>query len=117
MPSNIAFFYDILFGFLSLFSVIYIIYGRIRGKALIGGYRPGKPGYGAFRKIISNRNLIIAVALVLFFTVSTILDADKVLNGPSPQHSILIIAPILVITTFLLAILIIPTLFRKLGLK
>lgn len=98
MSPNLVYTFDILIVLMGLFHITYVIYGRTKNKALIGGYKPGKPGHTEFRKFVdSNRNLAIAVVATAFFTISAVLEAFRVLQGPSEQHSVLVVAPVFIV--------------------
>jgi len=97
---------------MSLFYVVYIIYGRVKRKSIIGNYRPGVPGYDVFRKIIANKFLVISSILAVFFILNAIFDARRVLQS-SYSDSVLIVAPVGVILLFLLVIFISSRLFPR----
>lgn len=99
MNLNTNFLIDVLFLILGLHFTLYLIYGRTKRRSLVGGYKPGKPGYEVFIKLVDNtKYLVFSVILTLFFLISTIIDGHKILQSSS-THSILVFAPVVVIAT------------------
>ena len=108
-----SFFLDVLLLAMGLHFTIYLMYGRIKHKALIGGYKPGAAGYDAFRKLVNNnRLLVISVVVTAFFIVNTALDARKILQGP-PPHTILVVVPAIIVLMLLVLSFIIPAIFKS----
>lgn len=103
---------DVLALGMCLFSLVYIIYGRMKNHSLIGGYKPGIPGYEVFQKLISTRVLIAVCIATVVFSVSTVLDVFSVLKSES-SHSVLYVAPIGIIVTFIVALSLVPVLLKK----
>lgn len=103
---------DILALGVCLFSLIYIIYGRMKNHSLIGGYKPGVPGYEAFRKLIRTRVLVMVCIATVVFGISTVFDARAILQSNSP-HAILLAAPIGFIATLVIGLIITPILLKK----
>lgn len=106
MDPDIAYFVDILLAFASLFYVVYIVFGRVKHRALIGGYRPGEPGYNVFRKITSTKYLVVSLMFATLFIISAVFDARRVIES-SYSKSILVAVPILTILLFCAIVLII----------
>lgn len=104
---------DILLVFTGLFGIVYILYGRATQKVLIGGHKPGTPSYDAVMRFVKNtKYLVIAVGTTLFFLINTIFDVRKILQSDQ-SHSILIVAPIMVIVTYALVFIMLPVVFGK----
>lgn len=104
---------DVIFLAIGIHFTTYIIYGRLRGKSLVGGYKPGVKGYDVFRKLVSNNKYFgISIIGTLFFAVNTFFDARSILHGSS-SHSVLVAVPILVILIFVLMFALLPTILGK----
>ena len=112
MDPDIAYFMDIMLAFISFFYVAYIVFGRIKNRALVGGYKPGRPGYDLFRKIISTKYLVISSVLAVFFVINAIFDARRVLES-SYSSSVLIVAPIFTALLFWAVVSISSRLFSR----
>jgi hypothetical protein len=112
MSPNLAYSTDVLLALISIFVVVYIIYGRAKHRSLVGNYKPGVPGYDVFLKIIANKYLVISSILAVFFTINAFVDARRVLQSLY-SDSVLIVAPVGVTLLFLLAIFISSKLFSQ----
>jgi hypothetical protein len=114
MNASAGYFLDVILGISAIFFVINLLYGRIKRKALIGGYKPGVPGYEAFSKWVnSNRNLTVAVVVAIFFIVNAIFDARKILEDPNAPTSLLVVAPVMVVLAFFIIVLVLPKILIK----
>jgi hypothetical protein len=95
---------------LSLLYLLYIIYGRTTGKALIGKYKPGGAGYPIFKKLISNNKfLALTVISSAFFTTIAAIDGIRLLNQER-DASALVIAPLLIGLCIFVLIIALPRL-------
>lgn len=113
MNANESYFIDIVLTVMGLFFLIYLIYGRVKRKSLIGGYEPGKPGYDVFFKLVHNpKYLYISIAVTLFFIISSVLDARAVLEG-TQSRSILVVAPVMAVLALFLCIFTLSAVFSK----
>lgn len=114
MTPSIAFFYDVSFLAICLHFIVYIIYGRVRRKPLIGNYRPGEPGYKAFIKIVDNNTyLTFAILGCLLATAALIYDAYRILQQPDYTHSVLISTPVLVVVIFVATSIVVPIVLAR----
>jgi hypothetical protein len=112
MNSNMNYLIDVMIVALGLFSIVYIIYGRIKNQSLIGGYKPGKPGYDVFKKIVSTRSLVIVSTVTIIFGVSTVFDILSILRSDA-SSSELFGAPIAVVVAMIATFTILPFVFKK----
>jgi len=112
MDANGSYLIDVLFIAIGLFFIVYVIYGRIKGKSLVGGYKPGKPGYDVFLRLLSTKYLVISIIATLFFVTNAVFDVRSILEESS-SRSILIVAPVAVIATFFLVFPILSVMFKK----
>ncbi len=100
MNANGSFIFDILLFSIGLHFSLYLIYGRITGRPLVGPYQPKAPGYKTFLKLVNNtKYLAITIIVTLFFTLNTVLDVARILRSSS-SHSILVVAPLIVVLAF-----------------
>ncbi len=112
MSPNLAYSTDVLLTLMSVFSVIYILYGRAKDRSLVGNYKPGVPGYHVFRRIIAVKYLVLTSILTMFFATNAIVDARRVLHS-SHSESVLIVAPVGIILLFGVSIFISSKLFSE----
>ncbi|HJP96713.1 MAG TPA: hypothetical protein VJ843_05090 [Candidatus Saccharimonadales bacterium] len=113
MNHSMNYLLDVMLFGISLFLIVYILYGRKKNQSLIGGYKPGVPGYEVFQKLIRTRVLVLVCAATVFFGVGITLDIFSILHSDKTSHSILIAAPIAVIVAVAVTFIVLPPLFRK----
>ena len=98
---------------LSLYFILYVIYGRTKNRSLIANYKPGAPGYDQFRRLVRNsKYLALAISVTTISILYAAFKARTVLQSNSP-HSLLLVAPIGFIVVMVLLSYFIPYLFGK----
>lgn len=104
---------DVLCFAMSLLFLVYIIYGKSKRKSIIGGYKPGTPGYDVFLRFVNNKKYLVLIAsATAIFTVNLGFAVKDVLKSDS-SHSILIVVPIMVIAAFAISIFVLPGVLGK----
>ncbi|HEY5668039.1 MAG TPA: hypothetical protein VIR03_02625 [Candidatus Saccharimonadales bacterium] len=107
------FFIDVILVEMSLFFIVYLIYGRTKQKPLVGNYRPGDAGYQTFKNLVSNTKvLFFSIAAVVIATIDLITSSRAVLHSKA-SHSILVVAPIMATAGMLIVLLVLPVLLAK----
>jgi hypothetical protein len=98
---------------MGLFFTTYLIYGRAKRKSfLIGGYKPGSPGYDIFLKLVDNyKVLALAIISTLIFALDLTFQIFTVLDSRS--YGLLISGPVLVLLLFVLILAILPKILGK----
>ncbi len=108
MNANTIFLIDALALSMALYFTAYLLYGRFKHRPFVGEHMPGTSGHKAFLKLVkSNKYLAVSIIVILFFILNVIFDVRRILGRPS-SHSILVVVPIMIALTYIIATLLLP---------
>jgi hypothetical protein len=113
METHAAYTFDVLLSVIGLHFTTYLIYGRVKKRALVGNYKPGAAGYDAFRKIVNNNKyLATSIVLTVVFIAATIAEGLRAFDQTS-SHIFLVAIPIIMIILLLVSLKAIEMAFGK----
>lgn len=109
------FFLSILLVLGALLHITNIAYYKAKRKTVLGErYKSGTPEYEKLSKIVSNRNLVIALIATPFLVVNLAFSAHRVASLDTPDsHFLLIFAPIASILFLIMMLFVVRNMLKS----